>query len=59
MRSILHIMSATANARAEAVITAQHVQSELRIEVVDLRGSEPDYGALLEKIFAADSVAVW
>ena len=59
MRTMLHIKSATANAQAEVVIAAQHVQSELRIEVVDLRGSEPDYGALLEKIFAADSVAVW
>ncbi len=59
MRSILHIMSATASAQAEAVIAAQRGQSDLRIEVVDLRGSEPDYGALLEKIFAAESVAVW
>ncbi len=59
MRAILHIKSDTADARAEAVIRGQIAQADLRLELVDLRVAEPDYDALLDKIFAADSVAVW
>jgi len=29
------------------------------VEVVDLNVQHPDYAALLEKIFAADSIEVW
>lgn len=59
MRSILHIQSDTADARAEAVISVQGTLPELRVEVVDLRVAEPDYTALLERILAADAIAVW
>lgn len=59
MRSILHIQSDTTDARAEALIAAQRTLADLQVEVVDLRAGEPDYPALLDRIFAADSVAVW
>jgi hypothetical protein len=59
MRSIVHIQSDTTDARAEALIAAQRALAELRVGVVDLRTGEPDYDALLDRIFAADSVAVW
>ena len=59
MRSILHIQSGTTDGRAETLIAAQRTLAELRVEVVDLRTGEPDYDALLDRIFAADSIAVW
>jgi len=59
MRAILHIQSDTTDARAEAVIAAQRDLNDGRVEVVDLRTGNPDYDALLDRIFAADTVAVW
>ena len=59
MRVILHIKSDTADTRAEAVINHQLAQDELHVEIMDLGVDQPDYEALLDKIFAADSVAVW
>ncbi len=59
MRTVLNIKSDTADARAEAVIAAQRSQAHLQTDVVDLRTGEVDYHALLDKIFAADAVAVW
>lgn len=59
MRAILHIQSDTADARAEAVIAAQRGLNDGRVEVVDLRTGDPDYDVLLDRIFAADTVAVW
>jgi|GEM_PF-1512968 len=32
---------------------------EVKVEVVDLRVAQPDYGQLVEKIFEADRVQVW
>jgi hypothetical protein len=59
MRTILHIQSDTTDARAEAVIDLQCRQPDLHVERFDLRVAHPDYAALLDRIFAADSVAVW
>lgn len=59
MRTILHIQSDTTDARAEAVIDLQSRQPDVRVELFDLRVADPNYSALLDSIFAADSVAVW
>jgi hypothetical protein len=59
MRTILHIKTATADALAEDVISTQLADTSLRIEIADLNIDKPDYQSALEKIFAADSVAVW
>ncbi len=59
MRTILHIQSDTTDARAEAVIDLQSRQPDVRVDKFDLRVADPDYSALLDHIFAADSVAVW
>lgn len=59
MRTLLHIKSDTADARAEAIINHQLAQDDVEVEVVDLNVDQPDYAALLDKILAADSVSVW
>ena len=59
MRAILHILSQTQDAVAQKIIASQSQDPENKVEVVELTEHEPDYKALLERIFAADSVAVW
>lgn len=59
MRTILHIKSDTADALAEQVIAAHVADEDIREEIVDLNVDQPDYAALVDKIFAADAVAVW
>ncbi|HEX3718215.1 MAG TPA: hypothetical protein VH595_09615 [Verrucomicrobiae bacterium] len=41
------------------IIAQQKAGTETEIEVVDLTIPQPDYKALLEKIFTADSVETW
>ncbi len=59
MRAVLHILTKPAETLAGEIISRQSSQADVKVEVVDLTQPEPDYAALLEKIFAADSVAVW
>ena len=59
MRLILHIKSDTADERADAIIRTQQGTADHKVEVVDLRGEVPNYDALLDRVFAADAVAVW
>ena len=59
MRTMLHIKSDTADTLADRVIANHLTSPDLRIEIVDLSAAQTDYGVLLAKIFAADSVAVW
>ncbi len=59
MRQVLHILTRPSDDLANEVITRQQQDPELRVAVVDLSGEEPDYAALLEAIFAADSIASW
>ena len=56
---MLHIKSDTADTLADRVIANHLTSPDLRIEIVDLSAAQTDYGVLLAKIFAADSVAVW
>ncbi len=44
---------------ARGVIEEQKKRAETTVEVVDLTRPDPDYEALVERIFAADSLAVW
>ena len=59
MRRILHILTTPDDALARQMISAQEQQAEQTVKVVDLTVPEPDYRALLEDIFAADSIEVW
>jgi len=59
VKKALHILTRQDDAVADEVINRQRAQPECEIELVDLRTDDPDYAGLLEKIFAADSVAVW
>jgi hypothetical protein len=60
MRKILHILTKPQDDLAEAIIAAHQSQKPNRpVIVFDLTGAEPDYRALLESIFKADSILVW
>jgi len=59
MRIILHVRTQPDDTLADRVIATQRKQADVQVKVVDLTAPEPDYGKLLEEIFAADSVAVW
>ena len=59
MPAILHIITKSDDAFAQEIISRQLEQPDVKVEVVDLTKAEPNYQALLEKIFAADSVQSW
>jgi hypothetical protein len=59
MRVILHIIAGADDALAQEIIARQIKQPDLKVEVMDLTQTEPNYQVLLEKIFAADSVESW
>ena len=59
MRRVLHIFTATEKTFAEEIAARQRRQPDLHVEVIDLTAPEPDYQALLNKIFENDSVQVW
>lgn len=59
MRNVLHILTRPDDALARDLIARQKNTGENKVEVVDLTQPGPDYKALLEKIFAADSVESW
>lgn len=59
MTTKLHILTRPADDLAAALIEAQRADPENALEVVDLTAPDPDYAALVEKVFAAGSVATW
>ena len=59
MAAILHILTIPADSVTQEIISRQSQNPEAKVEVVDLTQPQPDYTALLAKIFDADSVAVW
>ena len=59
MRKVLHILTKENDTGAEEVISRQRGLPDCQLETVDLAASPQDYTGLLEKIFSADSVAVW
>jgi hypothetical protein len=58
MRTILHILTRAEDALARELVSKQQALPDTRVEIVELQDA-PDYGALVEKVFAADSVEVW
>ena len=59
MRRVLHIVTRPADAASAELIAAQRDLPGHELRVCDLTQPKPDYSALLEEIFAADSVTVW
>ncbi len=59
MRILLHILTKADDQLAADIISRQRSQSTCCVRVVDLTQPKPDYAALLEAIFQADSVQVW
>ena len=60
MANTLHILTRPDDALPREIIAGQREQKAPEaVEVFDLTVPAPDYSALLVKIFAADSVAVW
>ena len=58
MRTILHILTRPEDELAREMIAKQRTLADTKVEIVELTDAEPDYGALIEAIFAADSVEV-
>lgn len=59
MRHILHILTKPADALAQEIIARQSENPELKVKVMDLAASNPDYKMLLEKVFQSDSIETW
>jgi hypothetical protein len=59
MRTILHILTRPEEDLNRELVAQQRTLPETTVEVVDLTKSAPDYDALVEAIFGADSVEVW
>lgn len=59
MPTQLHILTRPADELVTALLERQRAAGEMAFEVVDLTQPAPDYGGLVEKVFAADSVATW
>ena len=59
MTRVLHILTQPEDELARLVLQGQAASQDLKIATVDLRLPNPDYDALLEKVFDADSIQVW
>ena len=59
MRVILHILTRPATPLNEELIAVQQGMGDVEVKVFDLKVERPDYQALLQDIFAADSIEVW
>ena len=59
MRQLLHILTRESEPFVAEIISRQRAEPDCEVAVVDLTQPEPDYPALLAKIFEADSIQVW
>ncbi len=59
MPTQLHILTRPADALVTTLLERERTAGQTLVEVVDLTQPEPDYGALVEQVFAADSVVTW
>jgi hypothetical protein len=59
MRRVLHILTRPDDALARELMARQKNAAGTEVEAVDLTLPEPDYKALLAKIFQAQSVETW
>lgn len=58
MRTLLHILTRPADDLTRSLVEQQQALPETTVEIIDLTAAAPDYGALLDRIFAADSIQV-
>lgn len=59
MRHLLHVLTRESEPFIAEMISRQQEEPDCEVAVVDLTQPEPDYQALLGKIFEADSIQVW
>jgi hypothetical protein len=63
MKQVLHILTRKEDDLSRAIIERQRAMGDnekaMVVETADLTVERPDYSALLEQIFKADSVCVW
>ena len=59
MRRVLFLLSDREDPLAAELLARQARLPDCQVEAVDLSAPAVDYEALLEKIFAADSVQSW
>jgi len=59
MPKTLHILTRGEDELALKIIASQRSEGAEAVKVFDLTEPNPDYVALLEAIFEAESVAVW
>jgi hypothetical protein len=59
MPRILHILTRSDDALPREIIARQTAGGENEVRIADLTVVQPDYKAMLEEIFAADSVETW
>ncbi len=59
MWQVLHILTTPDDSLSKQIAIIQSELGGQEVKIMDLTESTTDYQALLEAIFAADSVAVW
>ena len=59
MRHVLLVLTQSMNPLNDIVTATERTLPDTQVTVVDLTTDAPDYSALLERIFEADSVQVW
>ena len=55
----LHILTSPPDEYVQRLLESLRRDPGLRVETADLNVDAPDYDALVESIFAADSIATW
>jgi hypothetical protein len=58
MRTVLHILTRPGDEVTRQLIEQQRLLPETAVEVISLSSPSPDYEQLVEKIFAANTIAV-
>ena len=59
MPTQLHILTRPADELVTTLLERERAAGQTQVEVVDLSQPSPDYGALVDRVFAADSVVTW
>jgi hypothetical protein len=59
MRHVLLVLTKSLDPLNDIVTSVERTLPDHRVTVADLTVDTPDYPALLDAIFAADSVQVW
>ena len=59
MTTVLHVLTRPADDWVQSLIQSQENSAEHNVEVIDLTLETPDYAHLVQRVFAAESVATW